>query len=39
MNPGDPPEGYYESSEPPFRTLVLRHMRKIASAIRSSRNS
>ena len=39
MNPGDPPEGYYEASEPPLRALVLRRMRKIAAAIRRSGNN
>jgi hypothetical protein len=34
VNPGDPPEGYYEASEPPLRTLVFRGLRKIAAAIR-----
>jgi hypothetical protein len=34
VNPSDPPEGYYETSEPPLRTLVLRGLRKIAAAIR-----
>jgi hypothetical protein len=36
VNPGDPPEGYYEAAEPPLRTLVLRRMRTIADAIRRS---
>ena len=39
VNPGDPPEGYYDASEPPLRTLVLRHMRKITDAIRRLRNT
>ena len=39
VNPSDPPEGYYDASEPPLRTLVLRRMRKIADAIRGSRNA
>jgi hypothetical protein len=33
VNPSDPPRGYYEASEPPLRTLVLRGLRKIAAAI------
>ncbi len=34
VNPSDPPDGYYEASEPPLRTLVLRRLRQIAGAIR-----
>ena len=37
VNPSDPPEGYYEASEPPLRTLVLRGLQKVARAIRPSR--
>ena len=36
VNPSDLPEGYYEGSEPPLRTLVVRRLRKIAGAIRRS---
>jgi len=39
VNPGDPPDGYYDASEPPLRTLVLRRFRKISDAIRRSRNT
>ena len=39
VNPGDPPEGYYDAAEPPLRTLARRRVRKIAAAIRRSRNS
>jgi hypothetical protein len=39
VNPGDPPEGYYELSEPPLRTLFLRHLRKIGGATRRSRDT
>jgi hypothetical protein len=38
VNPSDLPEGYYDASEPPFRTLVLRRLRQIAGAIRPSRS-
>jgi len=36
VNPSDPPEGYYDDSEPPLRTLVVRRLRKVAGAIRRS---
>jgi hypothetical protein len=36
VDPGDVPDGYYELSEPPLRTLILRRLRKIAGAIRGS---
>jgi hypothetical protein len=39
VNPSDPPEGYYDASEPPLRTLVLRRIRQIAGAIRPSRDT
>jgi hypothetical protein len=39
VNPSDPPEGYYDASEPPLRTLVLRRIRLIAGAIRPSRDT
>jgi len=39
VNPSDPPEGYYDASEPPLRTLVVRHLRKLAGAFRVSRNT
>jgi hypothetical protein len=39
VNPGDPPDGYYEASEPPLRTLVFRRIRKIAASIRRSGTS
>jgi hypothetical protein len=39
VNPSDPPEGYYNASEPPLRTLVLRRIRLIAGAIRPSRDT
>jgi hypothetical protein len=39
VNPSDPPEGYYDAAEPPLRTLVVRHLRKLAAAIRRSRNT
>ena len=38
VNPSDPPDGYYEASEPPLRTLVLRRLRQIAGAIRQPRD-
>jgi hypothetical protein len=39
VDPGDVPDGYYELFEPPLRTLVLGHLRKIAGAIRRSPNT
>jgi hypothetical protein len=39
VNPGDPPEDYYLGTEPPLRTLVVRHLRKLAGAIRHSRDT
>jgi hypothetical protein len=39
VNPSDLPEGYYEDSEPPLRTLVLRRIRRIVGAIRPSRDT
>ena len=39
VNPDDLPEGYYDASEPPLRTLVIRRLRKIAGAIRPSRDT
>jgi hypothetical protein len=39
VNPGDPPEAYYEASEPPLRTLVLRGLRKLPRAIRGYGNA
>jgi hypothetical protein len=34
VKPGDVPAGYYDLSEPPLRTLVLRWSRKIGAAMR-----
>jgi hypothetical protein len=39
VDPADVPNGYYELSEPPLRTLVLHRLRKIAGAIRRSPNT
>jgi hypothetical protein len=39
VNPGDPPEGYYDGAEPPLRTLVRRGMRKVADAVRHPRKA
>jgi hypothetical protein len=39
VNPSDVPDGYYELSEPPLRTLVLRGLRKIGAAIRRTANT
>jgi hypothetical protein len=39
VDPSDPPAGYYELSEPPLRTLVLRGVRTIGRAIRWSRDA
>jgi len=39
VNPTDPPDGYYDASEPPLRTLVLRLVRRMAGAIRPSRGT
>jgi hypothetical protein len=33
INPGDVPDGYYNLSEPPLRTLVLQGLRRIGAAI------
>ena len=39
VNPDDLPEGYYEASEPPLRTLILRGIRRVAGVIRPSRDA
>jgi hypothetical protein len=39
VNPADLPEGYYDASEPPLRTLVVRRIREIVGALRPSRGS
>jgi hypothetical protein len=36
VNPGDPPDGYYDA-EPPLRTLVVRHLRKVVGVLRRPR--
>jgi len=38
-DPTDPPDGYYEASDPPLRTRVLRRIGKIVGAIRPSSGS
>ena len=37
VNPSDPPDDYYSGSEQPLRTLVIRQLRRLSGAIRSSR--
>jgi hypothetical protein len=39
VNPSDVPEGYYDASEPPLRTLIVRRIRRIAGVIRPSRDA
>jgi hypothetical protein len=39
VNPSDVPDGYYDLSEPPLRTLVLRGLRRIGAAIRRAPNT
>jgi len=39
VNPRDVPDGYYDLSEPPLRTLVLRSLRKITASIRRTPNT
>jgi len=39
VNPSDVPDGYYDLSEPPLRTLVLRSLRKITASIRRAPNT
>ena len=39
VNPSDLPEGYYDASEPPLRTLILRQVHRIARLFRPSRDT
>ena len=39
VDPADPPDGYYEASDAPLRTRVLRRVGQIVGAIRPSRGN
>ena len=39
VDPTDPPDGYYEASDLPLRSLVLRRIRQIADAVRPLRGT
>jgi len=39
VDPADPPDGYYEASDAPLRTRVLRRVEQIVRAIRPSRGN
>jgi hypothetical protein len=39
VNPSDVPDGYYDLSTPPLRTLVLPGLRRIGAAIRRAPNT